>query len=205
MRWRAFLRDTAQDLGFTQTRWHTFKRLDTVAARHERLPTSGADLRGYQFGIGLSARSSLGHTVYRNHRGLNTYIERVEAGESPVEELIRLTADDLKTQFIARTLGDGKTLRLGDYADTFGRSLREDFGQTLERLLHGGLIDTDENEMRLTEIGSLVYDLVTLAFYPARAKAWLLDRLRAFQLAETEEGGPMPVTTPTQPTRRASP
>lgn len=205
IRWRAFLRDTARELGFTQTRWHTFKRLDTVAAKHERLPTSGANLRGYQFGIGLSARSSLGHSVYRNHRGFNTYIERVEAGESPVEEVIRLTADDLRTQFIARTLGDGKPLRLADYADTFGRSLHEDFGQTLERLLLGGLIDTDDTEMRLTEIGRLVYDLVTLAFYPTRAKAWLLERLRAYQLAEADASEPISVTTPTQPTRQAFP
>ena len=96
MAWREFVRNTAAQHGFTQTRWHTFKRLDSIAARHERLPVSGQDLKGYQLGVGMSARSSLGHTLYRNHSKLNTYMERVEAGDSPVEEHIPLNVDDLK-------------------------------------------------------------------------------------------------------------
>ena len=36
MGWRSLVRDVARDLGYTQTRWHTFKRLDSIAARHER-------------------------------------------------------------------------------------------------------------------------------------------------------------------------
>jgi oxygen-independent coproporphyrinogen-3 oxidase len=183
VRWRAFIRDLATELGYTQTRWHTFKRLDGIAARHERLPTSGDDLRGYQFGIGLSARSSLGHTVYRNHRGRTTYVQRVEAGESPVEELIRLGPADLQTMFIARTLGDGKRLRLDDYGRTFGTPLLEDHGGTIARLRDGGLLDSDASSISLTDTGKLAYDLVTLAFYPQPAKDWLLGRLESYQVA----------------------
>ncbi len=186
MRWRTFVRNTASDLGYTQTRWHTFKRMDGIAARHERLPTSGADMRGYQFGIGLSARSSLGHTVYRNHRGLTTYVERVGSDKSPVEEVIRLQPADLQTQFIARTLGDGKPLLLAHYTATFGRSLNDDHGETVQRLVHGGLIDADDSQIALTETGKLLYDLVTLCFFPPQAKAWLLERLQNYQL--TDEG-----------------
>lgn len=182
MRWRAFIRDVARDLGYTQTRWHTFKRLDTIAVRHERLPTSGDDLRGFQFGIGLSARSSLGHTVYRNHRGRTTWLQRVESGQSPVEELIHLGPEDLQTMFIARTLGDGRPLRFADYASTFGTSLMDDHGKTVERLLHGRLLESDGGEITLTDNGKLVYDLVTLSFYPRAAKAWLLGRLKSFQV-----------------------
>jgi oxygen-independent coproporphyrinogen-3 oxidase len=183
VRWRAFIRDLATGLGYTQTRWHTFKRLDGIAARHERLPTSGDDLRGYQFGIGLSARSSLGHTVYRNHRGRTTYVQRVEAGESPVEELIHLGPADLQTMFIARTLGDGKRLRVDDYGRTFGTSLLDDHGGTIARLREGGLLDSDATSVGLTETGKLVYDLVTLAFYPQPAKDWPLGRLESYQVA----------------------
>jgi oxygen-independent coproporphyrinogen-3 oxidase len=183
VRWRAFIRDLAAGLGYTQTRWHTFKRLDGIAARHERLPTSGDDLRGYQFGIGLSARSSLGHTVYRNHRGRTTYVQRVEAGQSPVEELIRLGPADLQTMFIARTLGDGKCLRPADYGRTFGTGLHDDHGHTIARLQDGGLLDSDGDSLGLTEAGKLVYDLVTLAFYPQPAREWLLGRLGSYQVA----------------------
>lgn len=191
MRWRTVVRDTARDLGYTQTRWHTFKRMNGIAARHERLPTSGADMRGYQFGIGLSARSSLGHAVYRNHRNLTTYVKRVEAGKSPAEDIIRLQPADLQTQFIARTLGDGKPLLLEHYAATFGRQLGDDHGETVERLLRGGLIDTDGKQIVLTETGKLFYDLVMLCFYPPQARAWLLARLRNYQLTDAAEKLPL--------------
>jgi oxygen-independent coproporphyrinogen-3 oxidase len=183
MRWRAFLRDLAKDLGYTQTRWHTFKQLDGIAVKHRRLPTAGADLRGYQFGIGLSARSSLGHSVYRNHRGRTTYVQRVESGQSPVEELIHMQPADLQTQYIARTLGDGQPLSLPDYEALFGHSLLEEHGVIIERLLGGDLLQGDGRQLALTETGKLVYDLVMLAFYPPAAKAWLLGRLKTFQVA----------------------
>ena len=182
MRWRAFIRDTAMEFGFTQTRWHTFKRLDTIAARHQWLPTSGADMKGHQFGIGMSARSSLGHSVYRNHRALDTYVARIEAGESPVEEVIHLGDEDLKTQFIARSLGDGKPLSLARYESVFGNPMESDHGETVARLVDGGLIECDGEEMKLTETGKLLYDLVTLSFYPPQAKEWLLRRLESFQV-----------------------
>jgi oxygen-independent coproporphyrinogen-3 oxidase len=153
-------------------------------------------MRGFQFGIGLSARSSLGHTVYRNHRGLTTYVERVESDVSPVEEIIRMQPADLQTQFIARTLGDGKPLRLEDYVATFGRPLHDDHGATVQRLLGGGLIDADDTQIVLTETGKLFYDLVMLCFYPPHAKAWLLERLRDYQLADE---GVKPARTASSP------
>lgn len=182
MRWRELVRDVASDLGYTQTRWHTFKRMDTIAALHEKLPTSGVDLRGHQFGIGLTARSSLGHNVYRNHRGLATYINRVESGASPVEDVIRYKPENLKTLFVTLTIGDGKPLLLDEYQSLFGRLIHEDFAETINRLQHGGLISIDDGKLTLTETGKLVYDLVTLSFYPQDAKQWLNERLSDFQL-----------------------
>lgn len=196
MRWRAFIADTALEFGYTQTRWHTFKRLDSIASRHQRLPTSGADFKGYQFGIGASARSSLNYVVYRNHRGLTSYMDRVESGKSPVEEVIRLGTEDLKTLFIARSLGDGNPLPLARYAETFGSTLHEDFGEVIGRLSMGGLIEADSSQIVLSETGRQVYDLVTLAFYPAHAKRWLLERLKAYQLGEDVPGQPMVSSVP---------
>ena len=44
--WRAFVKEAAESLGYTQTRWHTFKRMDTVAATHERMPCFDDSLHG---------------------------------------------------------------------------------------------------------------------------------------------------------------
>lgn len=173
MAWRAFVKESAESLGYTQTRWHTFKRMDSVAATHERMPCFDESLHGFQLGVGMSARSHLGHAVYRNHPVHDVYIERVEQDRSPVEEVFRFDDDDRFTQFVARSLGDGNPLMRQEFEATFGHPIEEDFGPLLVRLKDAGLVDDDGSALVLTERGKLVYDLVTLAFYPERARAWL--------------------------------
>jgi len=176
--WRAFVKRVAEDLGYTQTRWHTFKRLDTAARTHVRAPCFDDRMVGYQMGIGLSARSHLGWTIFRNHEGLDVYLRRVEHDLSPVEQTFVLDAADRRTQFIARTLGDGSSLPRSAYAATFGREFDEEYGAPLASLRDGGLVCDHGDRIALTHLGGLVYDLVTLAFYPPRAQAWLRARER---------------------------
>jgi coproporphyrinogen III oxidase-like Fe-S oxidoreductase len=90
----------------------------------------------------MSARSHLGFTVYRNHEQLEPYLARVEARQSPVEQVFPLDEEDRMTQFVARTLGDGKTLVRDDYTRSFGRPIERDFGPLLERLAAAGLVET---------------------------------------------------------------
>jgi oxygen-independent coproporphyrinogen-3 oxidase len=171
--WRLFVRKTAAELGFTQTRWHTFKRLDTIAARHQRAPHHDQSGRGYQMGIGMSARSHLGTTVYRNHERSPTYLERIESGRSPVQQVIELQEDDRRTQFVTSTLGDGKPLDLTEYARVFGNPFEDDFGEPLGRLVDGGLIAQEDQTLRFTPVGRLLYDRITFNFYPPRVLQWL--------------------------------
>lgn len=174
--WRAFVRGAAEELGLTQTRWHTFKRLDSIASRHERAPCFTPDGTGYQLGIGMSARSQLGYTLYRNNPHFNAYLQRIEAGQSPVEDTIPLSEGDRKTQFVARSLGDGKPLDRATYEAAFGRSIDEDFGEAIARLRDNGVVDDDERRLYLTDTGRLVYDLVTVSFYPDHAFNWLKQK-----------------------------
>ena len=55
----AFVRDATARLGLVQTRWHTFKRPTELAIKHRRAPHFTDSGRGYQLGIGVSARSQL--------------------------------------------------------------------------------------------------------------------------------------------------
>jgi oxygen-independent coproporphyrinogen III oxidase len=173
LRWRSFVRSLTAELGFTQTRWHTFKRLGSIAARHERVACFDADMQGYQLGIGMSARSHLRTTIYRNHDRIGEYVRRVEAGKSPVEEVFRLGAEDLRTQFIARSLGDGKRLERSAYERAFGRPIDGDYGAVLGRLIAAGLVEEGGAQLALTDLGRLVYDRVLLQFYPKHAIEWL--------------------------------
>ncbi len=91
-------------------------------------------MSGYQLGIGMSARSHLGYTVYRNHERLPEYLERVEDGPSPVEQVFPLAEEDRMTQFIARThratARRSRARRVRSAA--FGRAFDEDFGAVLD-------------------------------------------------------------------------
>jgi oxygen-independent coproporphyrinogen-3 oxidase len=171
--WRALVGRLTADLGFSQTRWHTFKRLDSIAARHERAPCFDTEMQGYQLGIGMSARSHLRTTIYRNHDRIHEYIRRVEAGASPVEQVFRLGPEDLQTQFVARTLGDGKPLERGAYELAFGRPLEVDYGDVVARLAGAGLVVDRGDQLALSDLGRLVYDRVMLQFYPKHAIDWL--------------------------------
>jgi oxygen-independent coproporphyrinogen-3 oxidase len=176
LRWRRFVRDAALARGFTQTRWHTFKRLDGPARHHRRAPCNDADGRGYQIGLGMSARSHLGYTVYRNHESLREYVARIESGRSPVEYVFPLDDEGRRTQFLARTIGDGGVLDPAAYARAFGRPLAESYGEVLDRHRAGGLLEAREGAFHLTEEGRLLYDRVLLGYYPKRALDWLWAR-----------------------------
>jgi oxygen-independent coproporphyrinogen-3 oxidase len=175
MQWRVFVKQTATDLGFRQTRWHQFVKSNSAATRHERLPSfDQEEVQGYQLGVGMSAHSQLGSNFYRNHRDIEIYIDRLENGLSPVEETFPLTVADRKTLFVARSLGDGKPLDREAYRYAFRNSVEDDFGPLLSRLRNAELVkENADRNLVLSETGDLVHDFITLAFYPEHARHWL--------------------------------
>jgi hypothetical protein len=83
---------------------------------------------------------------------------------------------DRRTQFVSRSLGDGKPLERARYLAAFGRPLEADFGPVLERLAAAGLLVDTGEALGLSDTGGLLYDLVALAFYPDHARLWLAER-----------------------------
>lgn len=180
MQWRAIIRATAAELGFEQTRWHTFRRRLPAEAADGTKATPSAAARfvdrtgeGNQFGIGVSARSRLDHVVYRNHPNYETYMECIRRGASPVEETISLGDTERRLRFVALTLGDGRTLVRDDYLREFGTSCDDDFHAAIEQLLEVDLVRDEPSQICLTEKGQLLYDLVTRAFYPGKVRRWM--------------------------------
>jgi oxygen-independent coproporphyrinogen III oxidase len=175
MQWRSFVKKTAEEIGFFQTRWHTFQRktgdLPRAANRFE--DRTG---QGHQFGIGMSARSRLNLVIYRNHINLSTYIERVESGQSPVEEIFPLEEPDQKIRFIALSLGDGRALDPAAYEQEFRTSFESEYGSRVRSLCAAGLVEEQDGKLALTETGKLIHDRVMLAFYPSHVIDWLRER-----------------------------
>jgi len=173
--WRALARDEAERHGFAQVRAHTFKRVGTVADRHTREVCHDERVMGLQLGVGMSARSQLGDTIYRNLRGLDAYVAAVEAGRSPVDGVMALADEDRGTKLIARTIGEGASLAPASYATAVGRPIERDHGPAIARLTEGGLLEEVGGALALTRTGRLLYDRVLVSFYPP----WAIARLRA--------------------------
>jgi oxygen-independent coproporphyrinogen-3 oxidase len=186
MRWRAFVTRSAAELGLRQTHPFTFKRTDGCAPAGRG---SRKSMPGDLLGLGMGARSQLGRTMYRNNERAGVYVDRVERGESPVETLFDLDGDDLKTQYIAGTLTDGRPLERRHYEQTFGATIEDDFGERLERLARGGLLSDSDGRLTLTEMGTLVYDRVLLCFYPERAVRWLRENMATLYRGAMPETG----------------
>jgi len=176
--WRAYVARRADELGFDQRRWHTFVRRGRDPRSFDRAPCGEGYGPARQLGVGVSSVSHLGHTIYRNDDRFGAYLQRIERGESPVREVFSLTPQDRKTLLVARTLGDGGVIERADYAQAVGRSVDDDFGDVLRRMRDAGLVDDDGARVALSDDGRLVYDLVTLGFYPDRSRDWLQARQR---------------------------
>jgi oxygen-independent coproporphyrinogen-3 oxidase len=170
MRWRAFVAGAARELGFSQTRSYTWKRLGhgepkpASAGRRRRAEASGGI---QEFALGMSARSQLGGAVYRNHDRIGVYLERVESGVSPVERVFTLREPDQRTQFVAGTLGSGRPLERAAYQRRFGAGIDAHYGALLDRLRGAGVTRDDGAQIELTELGLLAYDRVVERFYPS--------------------------------------
>ena len=139
MAWRAFVqRGGRVELGYTQTRWHTFKRLDSVARTHERLPSLRQEpprlpaRRRHERPLEpRPCRVPQPRRPRRVHRAHRTRVE------SPVEEVFRFDEEDRRDAVrgtLARRREDARAA-----PSTKPRSaapIDEDFGDVLASSAH---------------------------------------------------------------------
>ena len=132
-------------------------------------------MSGYQLGIGMSARSHLGFTRLSQPRAdLEPYLARVERRQSPVEQISPLDEEDRMTQFIARDTRRRQATRVEPtMRQSFGTPTQRTSARSSTRLIAAGLVETTGRALTLSEPGKLLYDLVTLAFYPQARARWL--------------------------------
>ena len=122
------------------------------------------------FGFGCGAHSSFEGKRYSNVLHPREYIERVlQKGEAVVE-----------VEEIDRALEMGETLMLGlrlieegvertRFKERFELDLSEVYGMTIEQLIEQGLLETDDERIRLTARGRLLGNRVFGEFLPNEA------------------------------------
>jgi len=109
------------------------------------------------YGFGCSAHSFDGHRRrWANERDALKYVGMIENAESPVVERTDLQEEDARSEsiFLGMRLMQGIDLR--SYRLRFGDDLRDRYDRELSRLIEAGLIEIDDQVLRLTTRGALL-------------------------------------------------
>jgi len=109
------------------------------------------------YGFGCSAHSFDGEgRRWANERDTARYVAMVERAASPVIEITELSEDEKRAEsvFLGMRMLNGISLK--DYRDRFGIDLRADHPEEIDRLSEAGLIEFDDDLLRLTATGALL-------------------------------------------------
>lgn len=102
---------------------------------------------------------------YSNIEDINTYMETVKAGKLPIAKLSESTMDDMMRRTMSRLY-----LRLPvskkEFMEKFNTTPEAVFPKQIEKLKAEGLIEIDENEIRLTKKGELWKGNIAWEFAP---------------------------------------
>jgi oxygen-independent coproporphyrinogen-3 oxidase len=114
--------------------------------------------------FGVSAAGYDGHTRWSNTRHIHEYLERIERGESPVAEQVKLNPDDQQSEalFLRLRLKDG--VNLSEHRARFGVDVLKRYRAELERLSEAGLIELSGETLKISRAGTVLANEVFAAF-----------------------------------------
>jgi oxygen-independent coproporphyrinogen-3 oxidase len=116
------------------------------------------------YGFGNSAHSYDGARLrWANERDAAKYVEILARGDSLIVDRTTLSEEDTRSESIFLGLRLMKGIDLQTYESRFGRNLREQYNGELDRLRAAGLIEIDDELLRLTTRGALLSNEVFAA------------------------------------------
>ena len=117
------------------------------------------------YGFGCSAHSYDGRrTRWSNERDAARYTALIEAGDTPIVETTELDEQEARSESIFLGLRLMRGVNLAEHQARFGKDLRDEYADDLMRLSEAGLIEMDDNLMRLTASGALLSNEVFATF-----------------------------------------
>jgi oxygen-independent coproporphyrinogen-3 oxidase len=87
----------------------------------------------------------------------------IEQAQTAIVERTDLNEEDARSESIFLGMRLMRGLDLADYRTRFGSDLRDEYDSDLDRLVGAGLIEIDEDLLRLTERGALLSNEVFAA------------------------------------------
>lgn len=114
--------------------------------------------------FGVSAAGYDGHTRWSNTRNIHEYLTKIESGQSPVAERVELDDDDRQSEnlFLRLRLQEGVDLRA--HEARFGVKVQERYGAELARLQDAGLIELNNDVLKISRAGAVLANEVFAAF-----------------------------------------
>jgi oxygen-independent coproporphyrinogen III oxidase len=148
------------------------------AAGYEHYEISNFCLPGYEsrhntkywtgapyYGFGCSAHSYDGEFHrWANERDTARYVEAIENGHGSIVQRNELSENDVRAESIFLGLRMMRGVDTQVYRARFGADLCDDYGEELKRFHEAGLIDFDNNLIRLTRNGALLSNEVFSVF-----------------------------------------
>ena len=117
------------------------------------------------YGFGCSAHSYDGERKrWSNERDAAKYVQLIEKEQSPLVERTGLSGEQARAESIFLGLRLMRGFNLQNYLRRFGNDLRDEYEVELVRLRDAGLIEVDENLIRLTTRGALLSNEVMTTF-----------------------------------------
>jgi oxygen-independent coproporphyrinogen-3 oxidase len=130
-------------------------------SRHNSKYWTGAPV----YGFGCSAHSFDGRrTRWSNERDAASYTLLMETKGLAVVETTELDEHDARAESIFLGLRMMRGISLSEHRARFGKDLREEYADDLSRLREAGLIELDEELMKLTRNGVLLSNEVFVTF-----------------------------------------
>ena len=166
----------------TKRRWakHAFEELEKAgyqvssgytavkgeAARQTRFTYrdslwTGADL----LALGVSSFGHINHTHYQNEKNIDTYVERVEAGELPINRALRINEEEAMLRQFVLQMKIGR-VRLEYFRERFGVDLVQRFPMQISRYQEEGFLSVEDDQIVLDRDALLQVDTMLYEFLP---------------------------------------
>jgi len=117
-------------------------------------------------GLGPSAHSFNGGYRFNNPSDLKLYSQKIKSQQLPLEETDPLTVEEQMAEYMFMGLRLLEGIVLAEFQERFGRDLIEVYSEEVNKLIDSGLLELNQNRIRLTEKGLLLANQVFLEFLP---------------------------------------
>lgn len=133
---------------------HDYKRYEVsnfakpcFECKHNKKYWNGTDY----LGLGVSAHSYIDGYRFFNTKRLDTYIDNLSQGKSPVYKREYVTQEERRTEFVMLSLRTIQGLDLNKYKQEFGVDILKAKATEIKNLTNLGMIEIEKGFLRITE------------------------------------------------------